>query len=403
MTRSHQAIQTTLFLDCVGGIAGDMLLSALVEAASCEDVINALPASLGFDDVRLEWSMGRPGGFAARHLDVHFDSSCHQHHRGLADIKPIIERSNAPETAKEMALQVFQTLAIAEGKVHGSTPETVHFHEVGAVDAIIDILGTCIAIDALSPDEIVCSALPMGHGTVECAHGTLPLPAPAVVAMLPGVPVYDASVEGETVTPTGAALVTTLADRFGSMPAMTISSTGVGGGTRQYPGLPNVVRAFAGALTPEQHSPLRDEATIVECNIDDLDPRVLPVIIERLLASGALDAYITPLVMKKGRPGHLITAITRPDSIDALVRILLHETTSLGCRTYAVDKYHLRRRMETVSTPWGPVPVKLAIAGDKVLRRIPEFEPCAEIARKHGVAVRDVLAAASMPEIPPEG
>ena len=395
--------RTTLFLDCVGGVAGDMLLSALVEAASSASLIDALPASLGFDDVRLEWSMGRPGGFAARHLKVLFDPERHQRHRGLSDINPIIKQSNASNDAKEMALRVFHTLAVAEGHVHGEAPHEVHFHEVGAVDAIIDILGVCMALDVLKPGEIVCSALPMGHGTVECAHGTLPLPAPAVVAMLGGVPVYDAAVKGETVTPTGAALVTTLADRFGPMPTMTISAVGVGGGTRHYPGLPNVVRAFFGSSSPEQELPAIDKAAIVECNVDDLDPRVLPVVVDRLLASGALDAYITPLVMKKGRPGHLITAISKPDSTDALVRVLLHETTSLGCRVYAVNKYHLHRRMETVSTQWGPIPVKLAIADGTVLRRIPEFEPCAEIARKHGVAVRDVLAAAaSAPDVPPE-
>jgi uncharacterized protein (DUF111 family) len=200
-------------------------------------------------------------------------------------------------------------------------------------------------------------------------------------------------VEGETVTPTGAALVTTFAHRFGPMPAMTVEKVGVGAGSRHYPGLPNVVRAFVGsAATTAEVS--ETENLVVECNVDDLDPRVLPVVVERLLVSGALDAYVTPIVMKKGRPGHLITALAPTAAVDGVVDTLLRETTSLGCRTYPVTKHHLQRRMETVATPWGPVEVKVALAGGRVLRRVPEFEACAELARKAGVPVRDVLAAA---------
>jgi uncharacterized protein (TIGR00299 family) protein len=288
---------------------------------------------------------------------------------------------------------VFRRLAEAEGKVHDQSPDQVHFHEVGAVDAVVDILGACLALERLEVDEVVCSQLPMGRGTVSCEHGELPLPAPAVAAMLPGVPVRPVDVEGETVTPTGAALVTALSDRFGAMPAMTVENVGVGAGSREYPGLPNVVRAFVGtavvpAATPETGN------TVVECNIDDLDPRVFPVVIDRLLESGALDAYLTPLVMKKGRPGHLITVIAPDQAVETVVDVILRETSSLGCRTYPVTKFHLERRMESVETPWGPVPVKVALSGKTVLRRVPEFEACAELARTAGVPVRDILAAA---------
>ena len=266
-----------------------------------------------------------------------------------------------------------------------SHSDTVHFHEVGAVDAVVDILGVCLALERLEVDELVCSELPMGHGTVTCEHGELPLPAPAVAAMLRGVPVRPVDVEGETVTPTGAALVTTLSDCFGPMPAMTVEKVGVGAGSREYPGLPNVVRAFVGTATvPAGISQTGN--VIVECNIDDLDPRVLPVVIDRLLESGALDAYVTPLVMKKGRPGHLITVISSAQAVEIVVDVILRETSSLGCRTYPVTKYHLERRMETVTTPWGPVQVKVALAGDTVLRRVPEFEACAELARSRRCA-----------------
>ncbi len=382
-----------LFLDCAGGVAGDMLLCALAEACGDVSFVEELPEQLGFPDVTLKWPETRPGGFAARRLDVGFDPASHPRHRNLEDVEQILDRSGVSPHAVDTARKVFNRLAEAEGKVHGQSPEEVHFHEVGAVDAIVDVLGACLALERLEVDEVVCSELPMGHGTVSCEHGELPLPAPAVAAMLPGVPVRPVDVEGETVTPTGAALVTALSDRFGPMPAMTVEKVGVGAGSREYPGLPNVVRAFVGsAVVPAGISQTGN--IVVECNIDDLDPRVLPVVIDRLLESGALDAYVTPLVMKKGRPGHLITAISPAQAVETVVDVILRETSSLGCRTYEVTKYHLERRMETVTTPWGPVPVKVALAGDTVLRRVPEFEACAELARTAGVPVRDVLAAA---------
>jgi len=382
-----------LFLDCAGGAAGDMILCALAEACGDASFVEELPERLGFPDVTVQWPATRPGGFAARRLEVGFDSSAHPHHRNLADVEELVERTGVSPKAADAARQVFRRLAEAEGKVHGQPPDQVHFHEVGAVDAVVDVLGACLALERLEVDEVVCSELPMGRGTVKCEHGELPLPAPAVAAMLPGVPVRPVDVEGETVTPTGAALVTALADRFGPMPAMTVEKVGVGAGSREYPGLPNVVRAFVGsAVVPAGISQTGN--VVVECNIDDLDPRVLPVVIDRLLESGALDAYVTPLVMKKGRPGHLITAITPEQAVETVVDVILRETSSLGCRTYEVTKFHLERRMETVETPWGPVPVKVALAGDTVLRRVPEFEACAELARGAGVPVRDILAAA---------
>jgi uncharacterized protein (TIGR00299 family) protein len=382
-----------LYLDCAGGAAGDMVLCALAEAADCVELIEELPAILGFADVVLEWPEGRTGGFAARRLSVAFDPEAHPHHRSLADVESIIDAIEIPAGVALMAKSVFRTLAEAEGEVHGESADTVHFHEVGAVDAMVDVLGACLAVDRLAVDEVVCSSLPMGHGTVDCAHGTLPLPAPAVAAMLPGVPVHPARVEGETVTPTGAALVTTLAHRFGPMPAMTVETVGIGAGTAEHPGLPNVLRAFVGeAAAPTEVG--ETDHVVVECNVDDLDPRVLPVVIERLLSSGALDASVTPIVMKKGRPGHLLSALAPSGALDGVVEVILRETTSLGCRSYPVTKHHLDRRMETVETPWGRVPVKLALAGGKVLRRVPEFEACAELARSTGVPVRDILAAA---------
>lgn len=382
-----------LYLDCAGGAAGDMVLCALTEAADCAQLIEELPAKLGFADLTIDWPAGRSGGFAARRLSVGFDPEAHPHHRTLADVEAIIDGAGLSAPVTLMAKTVFRTLAEAEGEVHGMSAETVHFHEVGAVDALVDVVGACLALDQLAVDEIVCSSLPMGSGTIDCAHGTLPLPAPAVAAMLPGVPVHPAGVEGETVTPTGAALVTSFAHSFGAMPAMTVETVGIGAGTAERPGLPNVLRAFVGEIVGTAEIGETDHV-VIECNVDDLDPRVLPVVLDRLLASGALDASITPIVMKKGRPGHLLTALAPTAALDGVVAVLLRETSSLGCRSTPVTKHHLGRRMGTVETPWGPVAVKFALADGKILRQVPEFEACAELARQTGVPVRDILAAA---------
>ena len=382
-----------LYLDCAGGAAGDMMLCALTEAADCVPLIEGLPGALGFADVTIEWPEGRSGGFAARRLTVGFDPDVHPRHRNLSDVEDVIDGAELPEAVALMAKTVFRTLAEAEGEVHGAAAEEVHFHEVGAVDAIVDVVGACLALDRIAVEEIVCSSLPMGSGTVDCAHGAMPLPVPAVAAMLPGVPVHPAGVEGETVTPTGAALVTSFAGSFGSMPAMTVETVGIGAGSIERSGMPNVLRAFVGELVGSAEAGKTDHV-VVECNVDDLDPRVLPVVIDRLLQSGALDAAVTPIVMKKGRPGHLLTALAPTAALDAVVQVLLRETTSLGCRSFPVTKHHLGRRMETVETPWGPVAVKLALDGDTVLRRVPEFEDCAELARTTGVPLRDILAVA---------
>jgi len=391
-----------LYLDCAGGAAGDMVLCALTEAADCAALIEEIPAKLGFSDVTIDWPAGRAGGFAARRLRVGFDPDAHPRHRNLADVEAVIDGAGFSPAVALMSRAVFRTLAEAEAVVHGETAETVHFHEVGAVDAIVDVVGACLALDQLAVDEVVCSSLPMGSGTVECAHGTLPLPAPAVAAMLPGVPVHPAGIEGETVTPTGAALITTFARDFGPMPAMTVEAVGVGAGTAERPGLPSVLRAFVGEIAGPAAVDETDHI-VVECNVDDLDPRVLPVVIDRLLEAGALDASVTPIVMKKGRPGHLITALAPTAALDAVVWVLLRETTSLGCRSTPVTKHHLGRRMGTVETPWGTVAVKFALADGRILRQVPEFEDCAELASRTGVPVRDILAAAGGVVEDPDG
>ncbi len=389
-----------LYLDCVGGVAGDMLVAALNGAGAESAALEALPARLGFPDVTLRFFSERRGGLRARRFEVAFEPDRHPRTRGLAEVEALLERAAVGEPASRRAKRVFRRLAEAEAEAHGVSPEEVHFHEVGAVDAVIDVLGTCLARDARGSDEIVCSPLPMGSGTIAGSHGLLPLPAPAVAALLPGVPVRDAGIRGETVTPTGAALVTTLARRFGPLPAMTVEAVGIGGGSRDDPRRPNILRAFVGraAAAATEEVGMR----VVECTLDDLDPRLFPVVLEHLLAAGALDAWITPVVMKKGRPGHLFSALTGSDALEATVQVLLRETTTLGCRIQKVERRCLERRTETAATPWGEVGVKLALLGDEVLRRIPELDDCARLARVAGVPLRDVLAAAGAAGAPEE-
>ncbi len=386
-----------LYLDCVGGVAGDMLVAALAGAGADTAALEALPARLGFPDVTLRFWSERRGGLRARRFAVAFEPDRHPPTRGLAEVEALLDRAAAGEPATRRAREVFRRLAEAEADAHGVPPEEVHFHDVGAVDAVIDVLGTCLALDALGVAEIVCSPLPMGSGTIASSHGLLPLPAPAVAALLPGVPVRDAGIRGETVTPTGAALVTTLAQRFGPLPAMTVEAMGIGAGSRDDPGRPNILRAFVGraaAAVPAEAVEMR----VVECTLDDLDPRLFPVVLEHLLAAGALDAWITPVVMKKGRPGHLFSALTSSDALEATVQVLLRETSTLGCRIQRVERRCLERRRSTARTPWGEVEVKLALLGGEVLRRMPELDDCARLARAAGVPLRDVLAAAGAGE-----
>jgi len=383
-----------LYYDCFAGISGDMNLGALVDLGVPVEHLEKELSKLKIEGFRLELESDMRKGISGTKITVVIENPENEKHRHLRHIEELVNNSTLSDPIKEKALAIFMKVAEAEAKVHNIDIQKVHFHEVGAVDAVIDVLGACLALEQLKVDEVVCSELPMGQGTVSSAHGTLPLPAPAVAAMLPGVPVRPADVEGETVTPTGAALVTTFADRFGPMPAMTVETVGVGAGSSEFPSLPNVLRAFTGTATAAAEMS-ESEHVIVECNLDDLDPRVLPEVIGRLLSSGALDAYVTPLVMKKGRPGHLLTALAPAAAMDGVIDVLLRETTSLGCRSHPVTKYHLQRRMETVQTPWGPVPVKVALAGEQVLRRVPEFDACVELAHAAGVPVRDVLAAAT--------
>mgnify|MGYP000885588732 CR=1 FL=1 len=317
-------------------------------------------------------------------------------HRGLPEVAAILER--LPEAIGGPALKVFQRLAVAEAKVHGATPDQVHFHEVGALDAIVDIVAFCAGLRSLGVERVVCSPLPLGRGFVDCAHGRIPLPAPAVVELLAGLPVVAWPESGETVTPTGAALVSSLAEGFGAMPAMRLIAQGLGGGSRPSQGLPNVVRLFLGDDGPGNAGEAGQVVEIV-CHLDDMSPEDWPMVSERLMQAGALDVAAAPLLMKKGRPGLMALVMARPEQAEALAALVLEQTTSLGVRLRRCERRTLAREQVTVETPWGPVRVKRARVGQD-WRVHPEAEDVARICRETGLAPAVVRAriAALAPE-----
>ena len=380
-------------LDLVGGIAGDMLLAALIDLGGDSARLQSLPLRLGFEDVTIRHDQLRRGGFRAAKITIDWDHAAHPHHRSLVDIQTILERAELSAAVRAKAVEVFQILAEAEASVHDETPAAVHFHEVGAVDAICDIVGCCEQLAVLDLRHLSASPLPMGRGSVEGAHGSMPLPAPAVAAMLEGVPIFDAGVRGETVTPTGMALVKGLVSRYGGLPAMRVERVGVGAGSKDFPGRANIVRIFCGTSseTPE----LSDEQLwVIECTLDDLDPRIVPQLIEGALAHGALDAFVTPVLMKKGRPGFVLSLLAPADAEAALCALVFRETPTLGLRKSAVARTRLDRRSEPLETPYGAVEIKVASAGGRIVRAAPEFDSCLALAQQQGRPVREVLLAA---------
>jgi uncharacterized protein (TIGR00299 family) protein len=382
-----------LYLDCIGGIAGDMTLAALIEAGVPEaellDALRTLPIS-GW-----QWRSERveiEAIFARRVFITHNEDQPHRH---LSDVLEIIARGDFSERVKGQARAVFTRLAEAEAAVHGTTPDRVHFHEVGAVDAILDVVGACWGLERLGVERIICSPLPMGRGFVQAAHGSLPLPAPAVVELLRGAPTYGIPIQGETVTPTGAALAVVLSHRFGEQPPMRWEGVGYGAGHTDRP-LPNLLRVFVGESADTLQTPTGDWESIVqiETHLDNATPQQLGFVMERALAMGALDVFFTPVQMKKNRPGVLITLLASPERADALMRLLLEETPTLGVRYSLMNRRCLQRAIQTVQTEYGAVRVKFARDGARLLHLAPEYEDCAALARKTNAPLHAIMQAA---------
>jgi pyridinium-3,5-bisthiocarboxylic acid mononucleotide nickel chelatase len=372
------------YIDAFSGISGDMSVGALIDAGAPSD---AVLGSLRRFETGARYSAEKTtrGGISATKFRVDIDTAGHAH-RHLSHIVKLIQQSDLSDRAKQNACAVFRRLGEAEARVHGVSIEKVHFHEVGAADSIADIVGACIALDLLNIDELHVSPINTGSGTVKTEHGMLPVPAPATAALLEGKPIYARGPEFELTTPTGAALAVTLATRFGTLPAMRISSIGYGAGDRDFKEQPNVLRAIVGESANVPEATL---VSVIEANIDDSSPQVLGYAMERLMDAGALDASLSPLQMKKNRPGSLLRVVARPEDQELLAQIIFAETSTLGLRIHAAERRVVERSIVPVETPFGTVRVKVSASGSFA----PEYEDCRTIAQRTGTPLPQVLAA----------
>jgi hypothetical protein len=390
----------TLYFDCFAGISGDMTLGALVAAGADARELKGRLALLDLPGYEIDFEVVDRSGISATRALVRLTRE-EKHHRHLSDIEKIIGGSRLDDSIKARALKIFGRLAEAEARVHNIPVERIHFHEVGAVDAIVDVVGACIGFELLGVGRFASSALHVGSGTVEMAHGRFPVPPPAVAELLRGARIYSTDITGELVTPTGAAVVATLCESFGAMPPMRVEATGYGAGTREYKNFPNVLRVIVGEgdepesdLPPHEDGQTDETLLVVETNVDDVSPQVLGHLMERALALGALDCYFTHVQMKKNRPGVLVSILCRPDDREALTGLLFEETPTLGVRSHAVSRRALARESVTVETEFGRIAVKVARRGGRVLGATPEFEECRAAALARGVPLRDVQEAA---------
>ncbi|HET6938244.1 MAG TPA: nickel pincer cofactor biosynthesis protein LarC [Nocardioides sp.] len=385
---------TTLWIDASSGASGDMLLGALVGAGVPLDVVQRAVDAVSPEPVSLRAESVTRNGFAATR--VHVDVADSARHRAWRDVRVLLLESALSDEVRDLALRVFERLAAAEGAVHGHDPLDVHFHEVGALDAIADVVGACASMVHLAPTAVVVSPVAVGSGTIQTAHGTLPVPPPAVAALLTGVPSYagpDSAPAVELCTPTGAALLTTLATSYGAQPAMTTQAVGVGAGGRDPQGHANVLRLLVGAAVEQPDGP--QDLLVLETNVDDLDPRLWPDVITAVLAAGALDAWLTPILMKKGRPAHTFRALTTPHTADEVRGTIFRETTTIGIREYPVARHALPRETATVTVGGLEVRVKLARLDGVVVTAQPEYDDVVQVAQALGRPVREVLAEAT--------
>ncbi|HEV7551521.1 MAG TPA: nickel pincer cofactor biosynthesis protein LarC, partial [Candidatus Angelobacter sp.] len=442
------------YLECFSGISGDMFLGAMLDAGVPPEVFTRTVEALGVN-ARLEVSRVDRSGISATKLDViaagekelpreefwekeskaaehghahsqeHSHNQDHEHshshgaadshshshgyghshehkresepghshsHRGLKEIRQIIEAAGISQSAKDRAIRIFEALGAAEAKVHNTDIEKIHFHEVGAIDAIVDIVCASVGAESLGVDEWICSPLNVGGGTVVCAHGAFPIPAPATLELLKNAPVYSGEIQKELVTPTGAAIVNVLASRFSHFPTMKTEKIGYGAGTRNFKNSPNVLRLTVGETATQHESPFPvEEISVLEANVDDMTPQVFGYVMEQALQNGALDAFGTPVQMKKSRPGMLLTVLCRTEDTQRLTKMILAETTTLGVRMRQERRAALTRRHVSVSTKWGAVRMKLANLNGSISNYAPEYEDCRQIAKEKKVPLKTVM------------
>jgi len=374
-----------LNFDCFSGISGDMTLGAFLDLGIDEEVLLSLPKKLKLEQVIFEIKKVIKNGISSTKVDVIFP---HEHvHRHLLDIEKIIDNGDLSNEVKLLSKKIFTKLAEAEAHVHGTTIDKIHFHEVGALDAIFDIVGAASCFIALGIEAAYVGKISVGGGMVKMAHGLYPVPAPATSFLLEGFAISYGPVEKELVTPTGAAILATLITEPNIRPSLTIQKSGFGAGTITHEEVPNVLRINIGELVLDEH---KNEALMIETNIDDMNPQLYPNLIDKLLKAGANDAYLTPILMKKGRPAHTLSILCDEQNESNLLNIIYQETTTIGVRSYKVIKSHLKRKLITMETLLGKFQVKEIILPDNSIKRVPEFDDCLKIANEKNLAVKFV-------------
>jgi uncharacterized protein (TIGR00299 family) protein len=377
------------YFDCFAGASGDMILGALIDLGLDVEYLKQELKKLNLSGYTIETSKVMRSSLSGTLFTVKVNKHQH-HHRTLKDILNLINEANLETAVKEKASSMFHHLGEIEASIHQKPLEEVSFHEVGAVDSIIDIVGAAIALHWFKIDEFACSPLNVGRGTVECHHGTLPVPAPATVELLRGIPVYSSGIECELVTPTGALIISSYVKNFGALPAMIIEKVGYGAGQKDLQHFPNLLRIFIGKRNSDIDELQEDETVIIETNIDDMNPENFSYCQEKLFNEGALDIFFSPIIMKKGRPATKITVIAPLELRDKMVELLFQETTTIGLRYYPTWRKKLLRENIMVDTPFGKVEIKVARLGKKIMNAAPEYESCYKIAKEKGIALKEV-------------
>jgi pyridinium-3,5-bisthiocarboxylic acid mononucleotide nickel chelatase len=376
------------YLDCVGGLAGDMLVAALLDAGADLERLRGVPAALGVEGVEIAAERVERQGIGA--LLLHIDAPGDHAHRDYREIRGLLEAAELPEQARSRSLNAFARLAEVEGTIHGVPADDVHFHELGSLDTLIDVCGTFVLLDDLEVERVACSPLPFARGFTRAAHGVLPLPAPATLGLLEGAELAGVETEAELVTPTGAAIAATVVDEWGSLPPLTLELVGYGAGTKDLADRPNVVRVVLGTETRRPTG----RVVLLETNLDDFSPELVPDAVERCFAAGALDVWTVSAQMKKGRPGFVLSVLARPGAEGEIARTMLEETTALGVRISRMERYELEREERTVEVTGGTVRVKVGLLDGRVVNVAPEHDDCAALAKSTGRAVKSIWAEA---------
>ena len=379
------------YFDCFAGAAGDMIVASMLDAGLDFEFLKAQISTLGLNNLKLELNEVHRAGIRALHFNPVIAEQ--HHHRHLSDIIEIITKSSIGEKPKNTAVSIFKRLADAEAKVHGKSPQDIHFHEVGAIDSIVDIVSASIGFDALKIDKVFCSPISVGGGFIEAAHGRLPVPAPATSELLKNVPTVGGPVEKELLTPTGAAVLTTVVERFGSLPEMKIESVGYGAGTLDSPGFPNVLRLFIGQAA-DVSSANADSVCLLETNVDDVAGEIIASVMDSLLEQGALDVYLTPITMKHNRPASKLSVICEIADFTKYENIIFHAGLTFGIRRQTLQRTKLAREFVKVATQFGEISIKKGFLNGQIVNAKPEFSDCLAAAQKHKVSVKQIIDAA---------